>query len=328
MKTARCGGASSARSSISSTSSAESAERTTQRIRADGIDILIDLNGYTSGSRVEIFVPGAAPMQMHWLGFLGTQGAEWFDYIITDRFAAPPAMQPYFTERFLYLDCYTPSDTRRAIDPETPPRAAHGLPEDAIVFCCFNNAYKILPPVFDAWMRILARGSAAACCGFRRRRTRPTPICAARQRARGIAPERLIFAPRVDLGAYLARLRLADLFLDTWPYNAGTTANDALLVGLPLLTCTGETLASRVAASQLRDDGRARARHRRSRRVRAPRDRARARTGASSIALRKKLGRARASSLLFDMERYTRRFEDALAAAWDDYERTSATATS
>ena len=93
--------------------SADSAERTRQRIRADGIDILIDLNGYTSGSRGEIFVPGAAPIQMHWLGFLGTQGAEWFDYIITDRFAAPPAMQPYFTERFLYLDAKTPTLVKR-----------------------------------------------------------------------------------------------------------------------------------------------------------------------------------------------------------------------
>ena len=145
--------------------------------------------------------------------------------------------------------------------------------------------------------------------------------------ARGIAAERLIFAPRVDLGAYLARLRLADLFLDTWPYNAGTTANDALFVGLPLLTCTGETLASRVAASQLRamgvpelvtDDLAAYER----RAIELARD------PGELDRLRKKLETSRASSLLFDMERYTRAFEDALAAAWDDYERTSATATS
>lgn len=306
--------------------SADSAERTTQRIRADGIDILIDLNGYTSGSRVEIFVPGAAPIQMHWLGFLGSQGAEWFDYIITDRFAAPPAMQPFFTERFLYLDCYTPSDTRRAIDPQTPGRAALGLPEDGIVFCCFNNAYKIVPPVFDAWMRILAAiprsvlwlspSSDATYANLRREAAK-----------RGIAPERLIFAPRSDLGAYLARLRLADLFLDTWPYNAGTTANDALLVGLPLLTCAGETLASRVAASQLRTMGAPElvtadlaAYERRAIDL--------ARAPEQLDALRKKLEAARASSPLFDMESYTRRFEDALVAAWDDYERTSAAATS
>ena len=306
--------------------STQSAARTTQRIRADGIDIVIDLNGYTSGGRIEIFVPGAAPVQMHWLGFLGTQGAEWFDYIVTDRFAAPPAAQPFFTERFLYLDCYTPSDTRRAVDRETPPRAAHGLPDDAIVFCCFNNAYKILPPVFDAWMRILAAvprsvlwlspSSDATYANLRREAA-----------ARGIAAERLIFAPRVDLGAYLARLRLADLFLDTWPYNAGTTANDALFVGLPLLTCSGETLASRVAASQLRamgvpelvTDDLAAYERRAIELARKPGELDR---------LRKTLETNRASSLLFDMERYTRGFEDALMAAWNDYERTSAAATS
>ena len=306
--------------------SAESAERTTQRIRADGIDILIDLNGYTSNSRVEIFVPGAAPVQMHWLGFLGTQGAEWFDYIIADRYAAPPESQAFFTERFLYLDCYTPSDTRRAIDSQTPPRAAHGLPDGAFVFCCFNNAYKILPPVFDAWMRILAAvpksvlwlsPSSEATYGNLRHEAQK----------RAVAPERLIFAPRLDLGAYLARLRLADLFLDTWPYNAGTTANDALFVGLPLLTCAGETLASRVAASQLRAmhvpeliTGDLATYERRAIEL--------ARTPAELDRLRRKLETQRPSSILFDIERYTRGFEEALAAAWADYERTSATARS
>jgi predicted O-linked N-acetylglucosamine transferase (SPINDLY family) len=306
--------------------SADSAERTMRRIRADGIDILIDLNGYTSGSRVEIFVPGAAPLQMHWLGFLGTQGAEWFDYIITDPFAAPPEAQPFFTERLLYLDCYTPSDTRRAIDSQTPARTAHGLPDDAFVFCCFNNAYKILPRVFDAWMRILANvpkgvlwlspSSDATYANLRRE-----------AKKRGIVPERLIFAPRVDLGAYLARLRLADLFLDTWPYNAGTTANDALFVGLPLLTCTGETLASRVAASQLLAigvpelvTGDLAAYERRAIDL--------ALAPAELDRLRRRLEAQRSSSIVFDVERYARRFEDALAAAWADYERTSATATS
>ena len=306
--------------------SMESAERTTERIRADGIDILIDLNGYTSGSRVEIFVPGAAPLQMHWLGFLGTQGAEWFDYVITDRFAAPPEAQPFFTERFLYLDCYTPSDTRRTINSETPPRATLGLREGAFVFCCFNNTYKILPSVFDVWMRVLlavpnsvlwiSPSSEATYPNLRREAQR-----------RGVAPERLVFAPRVDVGAYLARLRLADLFLDTWPYNAGTTANDALFVGLPLLTCCGETLASRAAASQLRAMDVAEL---------VTRDPAEyeqkaielARTPVELKRLRRKLETQRRSSILFDVERYARRFEDALAAAWADYERTSAAATS
>jgi predicted O-linked N-acetylglucosamine transferase (SPINDLY family) len=304
----------------------ESAERTVQRIRSDGIDILIDLTGYTSGSRVEIFAAGAAPLQMQWLGFLGTQGAEWFDYIVTDRFATPPEAQPVLHRALLYLDCYTPSDTRRSVDPHMPPRAELGLPEDAFVFCCFNNAYKILPPVFAAWMRILAAvphavlwlapSSDATYANLRRE-----------ARDRGVAPERLIFAPRVDLGAYLARLRRANLFLDTWPYNAGTTANDALFVGLPLLTCAGETLASRVAASQLHamdaaelvTDDLAAYERKAIELARAPDELAR---------LRAKLDARRATSILFDMERYTRRFEDALEDAWRDYERGSASAAS
>ena len=306
--------------------STDSAQRTEERIRADGIDILIDLNGYTSGSRVEIFVARPAPLQMHWLGFLGTQGAEWFDYIITDRFAAPPESQPFFTERFLHLDCYTPSDTRRGVDAHAPPRATQGLPADAFVFCCFNNAYKILPPVFAAWMRILAAiprsvlwlapSSEATYANLRRE-----------AEGGGVAPERLVFAPRVDVGAYLARLRLADLFLDTWPYNAGTTANDALFVGLPLLTCAGDTVASRVAASQLRAmdaaelvTGDLAAYERKAIEL--------ARTPDELARLRAKLAARRSTSILFDMERYTRRFEAALAAAWADYEGTSATATS
>ncbi|MEO8303883.1 MAG: tetratricopeptide repeat protein [Betaproteobacteria bacterium] len=305
----------------------ESANETARRIRADGIDILIDLNGYTSGSRMEIFIPKPAPVQMHWLGFLGTQGADWFDHILVDRIVAPPEMQPFFTERFLYLDGgYSPSDTRRVIDSQSQTRAAQGLPDGAPVFCCFNNAYKILPPVFDVWMRILAAvpgsvlwlspSSEATCANLRREAGQ-----------RGIAPQRLIFAPRVELGTYLARLRLADLFLDTWPYNAGTTANDALFVGLPILTCAGETLVSRVAASQLLTLGVpelvtfdfATFERRAIELARAP-DRLRA--------LSERILERRTTSPLFDMERYTRRFEDTLDAAWRDYERTSPTATS
>ncbi len=194
------------------------------------------------------------------------------------------------------------------------------------MFCCFNNAYKILPPVFDVWMRILAAvpgsvlwlspSSDATYANLRRE-----------AEERGIAPERLIFAPRVELGTYLARLRLADLFLDTWPYNAGTTANDALFVGLPILTCAGETMVSRVAASQLLTLGvpelvtydLAAYERRAIELARAP----------ERLAdLRRTIVERRATSPLFDMQRYTRGFEDALAAAWDDYERTSPTATS
>ena len=305
----------------------DSIERTIERIRTDRIDILIDLDGYTQGGRTEIFVARPAPMQMHWLGFLGTQGAAWFDYIVTDRFVTPPASQPSFTERFLNLPGgYTPSDTRRPVDPRAPSRTAQGLPEGAVVFCCFNNAYKIVPPVFDAWMRVL-RAVPDSVLWL-------SPVSDATQgnlareaQSRGVVADRLIYAPRVDAPEYLARLPLADLFLDTWPYNAGTTANDALMMGLPLITCAGQTMVSRVAASQLRTMGMPEL---------VTQNLAEYESLAIALgnsperraALRERLRAARSTSPLFDMARYTRDFEDALAAAWDDYEGKSATATS
>ena len=301
--------------------SGEAADATLRRIRDDRIDILIDLNGYTSGSRMELFAARAAPIQMHWLGFLGTLGAPWFDYIVTDRFVTPPELQPHFTERFLHVpDGYTPGDTRRAIDAQPQSRGALGLPDQGFVYCCFNNAYKIVPAVFDAWMRILAAvegsvlwlspASDATCANLQREAEK-----------RGVAADRLVFAPRAELSVYLARLRLADLFLDTWPYNAGATANDALFVGLPLLTRAGDTMASRVAASQLRTMG-------------VPElvtydsgDYERmaielARAPGRLHALRERLRAQRSVSPLFDMQRYVRGFESALTAAWDERWRT------
>lgn len=231
--------------------SEDTIEQTAARIAEDGIEVLIDLNGYTTYAKSEILALRPAPVQIHWLGYLGTLGAEWCDYVLTDRFAAPPELQPFFGERLLYLpDCYCPSDTRRPVAASTPDRAACGLPEQGVVFCCFNNSYKILPAVFDVWMRLLqqvpgsvlwlAPGNATACTHLRQEAA-----------ARGTAPERLVFAPRVSLAEHLARHVHADLFLDTSPYNAGTTANDALLMGVPVLTCAGKTLVSRVAGSQL-----------------------------------------------------------------------------
>ncbi len=229
----------------------DSIEDITRRIAQDGIDVLVDLNGYTTHARSEIFVSRPAPVQVNWLGYLGTLGAPWYDYVLTDRFVVPPAQQPFFSERALYLpDCYCPSDTRRPVAPRVPDRAACGLPAEGFVFCCFNNSYKILPQLFDVWMRLLAAvpgsvlwlspGQATAGVNLRRE-----------ARARGVDPARLVFAPRVSLPEHLARHAHADLFLDTTPYNAGTTANDALFMGVPLLTCSGQTMASRVAGSQL-----------------------------------------------------------------------------
>ncbi|MGH8851886.1 MAG: tetratricopeptide repeat protein [Casimicrobiaceae bacterium] len=235
--------------------SSQTPQAIAQRIRDDRIAVLVDLNGYTTHARSEVFVHRAAPVQVSWLGYLGTLGASWYDHVITDRFATPEDQQAFFTERFLYMPhCYCPGDRKREIAREAPARAACGLPPEGFVFCCFNTPFKILPPVFDVWMRLLERvpgsvlwlspGYPAACDNLRREAA-----------ARGIDPQRLVIAPRVLLGEHLARHAHADLFLDTAPYNAGTTANDALFMGVPVLTCSGHTMASRVAGSQLRAIG-------------------------------------------------------------------------
>ncbi len=172
------------------------------------------------------------------------------NHVITDRYVSPPEMQPYFDERFLYLpDCYCPSDTRRTAA-ASPGRAACGLPEDAVVLCCFNASYKLLPAVFATWMRVLSASPASVLW-----LAHPgDPARANLERsaaAHGIDPARLVFAPRAPIDVHLARHAHADLFLDTHPYNAGTAANDALFMGVPVLTCSGATMASRVAGSQL-----------------------------------------------------------------------------
>ena len=289
----------------------ESAEDTARRIVEDGIDVLVDLNGYTTYARSEIFASKPAAIQVSWLGYLGTLGAEWYDYVLTDRFVCPANLQPFFTERFLYLpDCYCPSDTRRAEGARAPDRVACGLPEQAVVFCCFNHSYKIAPALFEVWMRLLERipgsvlwlapGSAGARGNLLREAER-----------RGVDAGRLVFAPVVALSEHLARLAHADLFLDTLPYNAGTTANDALLMGVPVLTCAGETMASRVAGSQLLAVGlpelvtgtladyEATA-------LALAGDRARLR------ALKQRLAVNRTASPLFDMARFTRNLDQLL----------------
>jgi protein O-GlcNAc transferase len=219
------------------------------------IDIAIDLKGFCKGSRTGIFALRAAPIQVNYLGYPGTMGAGYIDYLIADSTLIPPAHRQYYSERIAYLPhSYQPNDTKRRISEMIVARADAGLPQSGFVFCCFNNNYKIVPEMFDRWMRILGRvdgsvlwlleDNAAAAVNLR-----------AEAIARGIAPGRLVFAPRVALPDHLARHRLADLFLDTLPCNAHTTASDALWAGLPVLTCLGDTFAGRVAASLLRAIG-------------------------------------------------------------------------
>ncbi len=215
------------------------------------LDIAIDLKGFTQGSRPGIFACRAAPLQVHYLGYPGTTGAEYMDYLIADHTLIPAGSERYYSEKVIYLpDSYQVNDSRRVIADQDAGRADLGLPQRGFVFCCFNGSYKITPAIFDVWMRILSRteGSVLWLCA-----ENPTTMNNLRREAsrRRVSAARLVFAARVPTPEHLARLRAADLFLDTLPCNAHTTASEALWAGLPVLTCLGEAFAGRVAASLL-----------------------------------------------------------------------------
>ena len=214
-------------------------------------DIAIDLKGYTTHSRPEIFALGAAPIQINYLGYPGTMGADFIDYIIADKVIIPESNQPYFSEKIIYLkNSYQVNDSKRQISDRKFSRAECSLPEDQFVFCCFNNNFKILPNTLDIWSRILSKVPNSVLWLLEDNVFAKENLIKQAQ-ARGISKERLIFAQRMDLSEHLARHQLADLFLDTLPCNAHTTASDALWAGLPVLTQLGEALAGRVAASLL-----------------------------------------------------------------------------
>jgi protein O-GlcNAc transferase len=219
------------------------------------VDIAVDRSGFTTNARPGIFANRGAPIQVNYLGYPGTLGADFYDYIIADPVVLPLAQQEFFTEKIVHLpDCYQSNDSKRAIAASASTREQAGLPPHGFVFCCFNNALKITPEIFDVWMRLLDRvpestlwllsESAVTADNIRREAA-----------ARGIAPERIVFAPWLEQDEHLARHRLADLFLDTLPFNAHTTASDALWAGLPVLTCYGDSFQGRVAASLLKTAG-------------------------------------------------------------------------
>jgi predicted O-linked N-acetylglucosamine transferase (SPINDLY family) len=216
------------------------------------VDIAVDLKGFTRDCRPGIFAERAAPIQVSYLGYPGTMSAEYIDYLIADATLIPENSRKYYSEKIVYLpDSYQVNDSLRAISDRSFVRAEEGLPESAFVYCCFNSLYKITPEVFDIWMRILGRVEGSVLWLLEEN---PWAGDNLRKEAarRGIAPERLVFAKLLPSPEHLARHRLADLFLDTLPYNAHTTASDALWAGLPLLTRMGKTFAGRVAASLLR----------------------------------------------------------------------------
>ncbi len=225
-----------------------SEEEAARRIRADEIDILIDLNGLTAGARLGTLRWKPAPVQATYLGYVGPVPLPELDWMICDTVTVPPDQAMHYAPPPLPIDgCYQANDGRDQALPALS-RASEGLPEDAFLLCCFNNFYKITPQVFAAWMAILRAAPHAVLWLTEDNATGIANLRREAARA-GIAPERLIFASRCDPAHYLARLRLADLFLDTFPYNAGTVASDALRMGLPIVTLAGRAFASRMAAS-------------------------------------------------------------------------------
>ena len=226
-----------------------------RRLLRDGeVDIAVDLKGHTDGSRPGILAHRPCPVQVNYLGYPGTIAAPWLDYILADARVLPFSDQPFYSEKIVHLPhCYQANDSTRVIG-DTPTRAQAGLPADGFVFCCFNAAWKITPALFEIWMRLLASVPGSVLWLLEDNADMPRHLRSAAS-AHGIDPARLYFAPRLPSAAHLARHRLADLFLDTLPYTAHTTASDALWAGLPLVTCLGTQFDGRVAASLLETVG-------------------------------------------------------------------------
>lgn len=226
-----------------------------QKLRDHEIDIAIDLKGFTKESRPEVFAHRAAPIQVGYLGYPGTIGADFLDYVLADATVAPFEHAPFYTEKIVQLsDCYQVNDRKRTVSASMPTRSEAGLPEQGFVFCCFNNNYKIRKPVFDIWMRLLVKVPGSVLWLIRDNDAAERNL-RNEAKARGVDPARLVFAGRAKLADHLARHRLSDLFLDTLPYNAHTTASDALWMGLPVVTCRGNAFAGRVGASLLKAVG-------------------------------------------------------------------------
>lgn len=282
-----------------------------ERIRGDGIDILFDLTGHTGEARPDVFAARPAPVQVNYLGYAGTLGARYWDFVITDAYTTPPAEQAHFSERFCNVGaCYLPSDSRRTLDDRVPSRAEYGLPESAFVFAAPAAPYKILPPVYDLWMRLLL-SLPDAVLWLRSVSASTEANLRAEAERRSVDPRRLVFAPAEPWPRYLARFALADLFLDTYPFGSHTTVNDALFAGLPVLAIAGRSMAARASAAQLRAAGLAEL-------VAAGASEYEgiagdlARAGDRLRALRARLRDGRGSCALFDMGAYTRAFEAAL----------------
>jgi predicted O-linked N-acetylglucosamine transferase (SPINDLY family) len=215
------------------------------------IDIAVDLGGYTANSRTQIFAMSVAPIQINYIGYLGSLGSSYYDYLIADQIMIPEMNKKYFAEKIIYLPNFQVNDSKESPPEVVITRKDLGLPEKGFVFCCFNNTYKITPSVFDSWARILQSVKDSVFLIYAGKKSAAKDNLLKEIVLRGVDPQRMIFGESLPRPAYLARYRAADLFLDTHPYNAGATASDALRMGLPVLTWKGNSYPSRMAASIL-----------------------------------------------------------------------------
>jgi predicted O-linked N-acetylglucosamine transferase (SPINDLY family) len=289
-------------------------------IHSSEIDILVDLNGYTAAGRANILARRPAPIQVNFLGYPGTMGSAHYDYILADRTVIPEQDFKYFSENVVWLpDSYFATDSSRKIAERAPSRADCGLPERGFVFCCFNNAHKLTPEVFQLWMRLLKAVGGSVLWLSHANAAAQRNLLREAERS-GISPDRLIFAPRLpDAADHLARHRQADLFLDTLPYNAHSTASDALWAGLPVLTCLGSTFAGRVGASLLAAVGLPELITRslpeyEALALKLARDPLLLRT------LRTRLVQERTGTPLFDTKRFARHVEAGYTTMWERYQ--------
>jgi predicted O-linked N-acetylglucosamine transferase (SPINDLY family) len=290
-----------------------------EQIARAEIDILVDLNGFFGEERTGIFAFKPSPIQVNYLGFPGTMGAPYMDYILADKWIIPEDQQQFYEEKVIYLpDTYQANDRKKVIGDTVRKRAEFGLPDKGFVFCSFNNAYKITPEMFSVWMRLLAETEGSVLwllevdSGIKRNLRNEA-------QARGVSPDRIVFAPFIKLNEHLARERLADLFLDTLPVNAHTTASDALWAGVPVLTCLGATFAGRVASSLLASVG-----------LEEMITRSLGDYEALALklahdpillgAIREKLARNRQTHPLFDTPRLTRHIEAAYKTMWERHQ--------
>lgn len=297
--------------------SSKSDEEIAELSRNIGVDIAIDLSGMTAYARNEIFLSRAAPIQLHYCGYLGTMGADYYDYLIADSVLIPAEKQKFYTEKIIYLSSYQVNDGNRPISEELIKKNIFGLPENKFIFCCMNDNYKITPVTFDSWARIMLAVPESVLYLYSSNKWAKENLNKEIFK-RGVDPSRLIFSDRVNRDIYLARYKLFDLFLDTFIYNAGTTASDALWAGLPVITCAGESFASRIAASVLSAIGLQEL----ITETQEDYEKAAIELALNPLkleAIKEKLKRNKSTTNLFNTQKFTQEIEDAFMNIYDRY---------